>query len=76
MCQLLSETLQTLDAVYKKLVLINDITANEEQWLSEMGALVSDRRTTHGVVDAVKEEIELFKVSPCWLKHCVRFEHL
>ena len=61
-CQLLSETLQTLDAVYKKLVLINEITLSEQEWITALGALLADKQTTHGVVELVKNEVELFKV--------------
>ncbi len=65
-CQLLSETLDTLAAVYKKLTLINEISMNEQDWLNEMTIAMANKRTTHGVIDIVKEEIELFNVSTIW----------
>ena len=58
MCQLLSETLETLAAVYKKLVLINEITMNEQDWLNEMDTVMANKRTTLGVIDTIKDEIE------------------
>ena len=61
-CQLLSETLQTLDAVYRKLVLINDITLSEQEWITALGALMANKQTTRGVVEVVRNEVELFKV--------------
>ncbi len=67
MCQLLSETLQTLDAVYRKLVLINDITLSEQEWITALGALMANKQTTRGVVEVVRNEVELFKVTQCTL---------
>ena len=48
--------------MYKKLVLINDITDNVSDWLNEMRASMANKRSSHGAVDVIKDEIELFKV--------------